>query len=233
MRALRLLIPLALAAGFIAGCGGKPATPAPTATTPSEAFPGKSAAEIVDLAKAALAAAPSVHIKGTFLEEGKPMTIDVQYTKAHDGVGTMSKEGESFQIIKIGSDVYLKGDDAFMKSIIGDDETVAKLLKGKWIKGTGSDVADMAAFFNIADEIFKDVPSDLRRGDTGVINGIKALALVSTSDDGKMWVATEGEPYPLRLDAGADGTIDFTDYGATVDVKAPPASEVFDLSKIG
>jgi len=38
-----------------------------------------------------------------------------------------------------------------------------------------------------------------------------------------MWVATEGEPYPLRLDAGADGALDFTEYGATLNLTAPPA----------
>lgn len=233
MRALRLVIPLALAVGLVAGCGGKPTTPAPVATTPSEAFPGKSTAQIIEMAKSALAAAPSVHLKGTFIAEGKPMTIDLQYTSGAEGVGTVSTEGESFQIKKIGNDVYFKGDDAFMKSIIGDDAAVAKLLKGKWIKSSGSDAAEMAVFFNLSDEIFEDVPTGLRRGDTGVINGIKALALVGSGDDGTIWIATEGLPYPLRLDGGADGTLDFTDYGANVDLTAPPASEVFDLSQLG
>jgi hypothetical protein len=232
MRAVRLVIPLALAVGLVAGCGGKPTTPAPTATTPSEAFPGKSPAEIVAMAKSALGKASSVHIKGSFVDEGKPMTIDLQYSSGGEGTGSVTTEGQTFFVLKIGDDVYFKGDDAFMASIIGDDKNVEKLLKGKWMKSKASDAAEMTAFFSISDEIFKDLPTDLRRGDTGVINGIKALELIE-SDGGKMWVATEGEPYPLRLDGGADGTIDFTEYGATLDLKAPPASEVFDLSQLG
>ena len=236
MRALRLLFPLAVTAALVAGCSGKPATSTPPApTTPAEAFAGKSANEIATSAIAALKAAPSVHMKGTATDNGQKMTIDLKYNRAKDGEGTISADGQTIQLLKIGEDLYLKADAAVMATIVGGDN-VAKLVKDKWLKASSSDLGSvMGLVFDFADKVLNDPPTGLSRGATGVINGVKALALTGEVADGfdKVWVATEGEPYPLRLDAGADGAVDFTEYGATLNLTAPPASEVVDLSKLG
>ena len=237
MRALRLLFPLIVAAALITGCGGKPATSTPPApTTAAEAFAGKSANEIATSAIAALKAAPSVRMKGTVNNNGQKMTIDLKYNRAKDGEGTISADGQTMQLMKIGEDHYLKADDELVATIVGDDKNVATLVKGKWLKGTSSDLGMVVGLlFGLADQVLNDPPTGLSRGATGVINGVKALALTGEVADGfdKVWVATEGEPYPLRLDAGADGAVDFTEYGATLNLTAPPASEVVDLSKLG
>jgi hypothetical protein len=79
--------------------------------------------------------------------------------------------------------------------------------------------------------LFKEQPTYARRGLTSQVNGVLALALEGNAvDDGTLWVAIEGEPYPVRIDAGTQGVIDFMDYGATVDTNTPPASQIFDLS---
>jgi hypothetical protein len=60
---------------------------------------------------------------------------------------------------------------------------------------------------------------------------------VITVKDGKatVYVATKGEPYPIRLEnlAGEGGQIDFSEFGATFEeIKAPPDDQVVDLEKL-
>ena len=63
------------------------------------------------------------------------------------------------------------------------------------------------------------------------MNGIKAIALVSTS--GKLWVATTGDPLPVQIDTGTAGeALVFSDWGAKVDVPVPADKDTLDLAKI-
>ena len=80
------------------------------------------------------------------------------------------------------------------------------------------------------------------KGATATVNGVPVIAITdqATADwcldvgaqcDGRtIYVATTGEPYPIRIDTG-DGHIplDFADFGASVDVPPAPV-DIFDAT---
>ena len=69
------------------------------------------------------------------------------------------------------------------------------------------------------------------------MNGVPSVGLVSSGKDGgTLWVATTGEPHPVRIEpsaqSGERGALDFTGYGESVTVEPPPADLVVDVSKL-
>jgi hypothetical protein len=236
MRAARYLIPLAVVAALVAGCSTKNGgtTPAPTTAPPDNGVAALSAEEILAKAVTAVANAPSVHLKGDFTSEGEKTTVDIKL-KQKDGVGTISFSGSTLEITKVGTEVFLKADANFWKTFAGDKgEMVATLLQGKWLKANLSDenFGALASFLDVNNML--KATGTLSKGQTKVVNGLNAIGVVdSGTDGGTLWVATQGEPYPLRLESNAgEGALDFLEYGAAVEVTAPPADQTIDVAKL-
>jgi hypothetical protein len=237
MRATRYLIPLAVVAALVAGCSSKKdgAAATPTTAPADNGIAALSATEIAAKAATALQNAPSVHIKGSITSEGETTTIDIKMSK-HDGVGTISISGSTIEITKVSGDVYLKADANFWKNFAGDKgDLVATLLQGKYLKASTSDenLGALASFFDTS-ELLK-ATGTLSKGETKVVNGLNAIAVIDNdaTGGGTLWVATQGEPYPLRMEAtSGGGALDFTDYGTAVEVKTPPADQVIDLAQL-
>ncbi|MEK8110175.1 hypothetical protein NKG94_49395 [Micromonospora sp. M12] len=75
----------------------------------------------------------------------------------------------------------------------------------------------------------------MTKGEAREIDGVKTVGLVDGDKDGTLFIATTGEPYPVRMEGGADspGQITFSDFGATFDeLKAPPANQVIDFDQL-
>lgn len=244
MRAARYLIPFAVVAALVAGCdskSGNGGTGTPT-TTPAPALTDNGVAalapsEILSKAVAALQAASSVHIKGDVTNDGQKIGFDLTLTKTKDGVGTLTMSGQTVQLTKIGTDVYMKADAAFWKQFAGDQgDLIATLLQGKYLKTSTSDTefGSMASFFDFAEAI--DLKGgEATKGETKSINGINAISLKESgsTSPSTLWIATQGEPYPLRLEGPpGEGAIDFTDYNKPVTIPTPPADQVLDVSKL-
>jgi predicted small secreted protein len=241
MRAARYLIPLAVVAALVAGCNSKsgnggtvtPTTPAVLADNGIASLPVQ---QILEKALAALKAAKSVHIKGDIKTGDGLISIDLTLTDTKDGVGTMSMSGQTVQLTKVGTDVYMKADAGFWKQFAGDQGgVIATLLAGKYLKASTTDAqfGSMASFFDFAESL--DMQGEGTVGETKAINGINAVSVKEKSAEspGTLWIATQGEPYPLRLEGPpGEGQIDFTDYNKPVDIKAPPADQVIDVAKL-
>jgi hypothetical protein len=113
---------------------------------------------------------------------------------------------------------------------------VVKLMGDKWAKVSkkNKDFADLFGVANV-DELLK--PSGtLTKGETKDVEGVNTIGLVDKSTKGgTLYVATTGEPYPIRMEGSdtAQGQITFSDFGATFDdLKAPPEAEVVDFEKL-
>lgn len=243
MRTARYLIPFAVVVALVAGCASKsgnagPGTPTttPTPTLTDNGVAALPASDILTKAMAALRAASSVHIKGEVTDEGKPIGLDLAVTDKKDGVGTLTMAGQSVELTKIGTDVYMKADAGFWKQFAGaQGDVIATLLQGKYLKASATDAEfrSLAVFFDLVAAI--DLKGEATKGETKTINGITAIALTQkdSTSAGTLWVATQGEPYPLRLEGPkGEGAIDFTDYGKPVDIKTPPADQVIDVAKL-
>jgi hypothetical protein len=77
-----------------------------------------------------------------------------------------------------------------------------------------------------------------KKGPVGTVGGVPSLELDGTGRDGhraSLWVATDGEPYIMRIaptDGGYAGRIDFTDYDERLAVQAPLPGQVLDNALI-
>ena len=241
MRAARYLIPLAIVAALVAGCDSKGKGGTVTPTTPAvvlsdNGIAAMSAQQILDKAMTALKTAKSVHIKGDIKTDEGLISLDLTLTDKKDGVGSMAMGGQKVELTRIGTDIYMKADAGFWKQFAGDQGgVIATLLAGKYLKATTSDgeFGSLASFFDFAEGI--ELDGEATKGETKAINGINAIAVKESggTSPGTVWIATQGEPYPLRLEGPpGEGAIDFTDYNKPVDIKAPPADQVIDVSKL-
>ncbi len=246
MRAVRLLAAVPAALLLLAGCGddttggtGNPAASGASASASSggDNVSAMAADEILKKATAALKAAGSVRIKGEETS-GQGFSIDLRYSD-DNAAGTLGVNGQTIELRKLGQTVYLKGSREFWVGNGG--EGAAQLLTGKWLKTPLTDkrfsgLSELTDLDEAADGILGP-DGTITKGEQKPINGVPCIGLVSSGKDGgTLWVATTGEPYPVRIEPGAEsgskGAVDFSQYGEKVTVDAPPADEVVDVSKL-
>ncbi|MEV8597663.1 hypothetical protein [Streptomyces sp. NPDC052012] len=213
-----------------------------------EPFAGLTGGEITDRALRATTGASSLRMKGDVPDEesGGTLHFDMALNKQGDCAGTLGTgdEGEA-ELIKTGDTLYLKYDEAFLRAQSkgepkADVDATVALLAGKWtsMSATGADAEEIASFCDL-DQVLGDAEdggSDATRGRTASVDGTPAIVL--TERDGKdshtFYVATEGEPYLLRIDSRSatdPGSITFTDYEKPVPAQKPEG-EVLDLDAL-
>ncbi|WP_217242397.1 hypothetical protein [Streptomyces sp. AC555_RSS877] len=228
----------------------KPDTPARSSAsaTPKDPFAGLSGGEIAERAMEATTGASSLRMKGDIPDEesGGTLQIDMALDKKGECAGTMSVGGQGeAELIKTGDTVYMKYDEAFLRAQSegesqADTEAAVELLAGKWTRmsAKGQDAQDIASFCDLATVLgdAEDGRSDATRGKTTTVDG--APAIVLREKDGKdrytLYVATEGEPYLLRVDntSGKDaGTLTFTDFDEPVPAQRP-SGDIVDLDAL-
>ncbi|WP_371480125.1 hypothetical protein [Kitasatospora sp. NBC_00315] len=226
--------------------GGAAAAPSPSAS--SLAVDTLGADEIEKQAKAAMTALASLKVDGTMTVEGKKMTISLAADKKGDCAGTIGLGADgTIDLIRTGSQSWLKPDAAFWKSMAAKEgadakgsAAVAELFKGRYIANAGSDaqVEELAGMCDLVKGLGEDDGSTDKavKGKAGDVNGVKTISLDVTDSDGQVntiQVATEGKPYLIKLEqtAGAEpGEMVFSDFDKPLTVQAPPADNVIDFS---
>jgi hypothetical protein len=72
----------------------------------------------------------------------------------------------------------------------------------------------------------------LGKTETKTVRGLNVVGVVEKANNETLYVATEGEPYPVQVQSDTgQGALDFLDWNEPVDVQAPPPDQVVDLSK--
>jgi hypothetical protein len=239
MRARLVLVPIVVAVALVAGCdksGPDPAASASPSAAPSDnGVALLPAGEILSKALAAASSAESFHVKGDLKIDGDTLGIDL-VVSGRNGKGSITAEGHTVELIKVSDEVYFKAGEGFWNMVAGDNQqpAIAALLKDRWVKVPADEgFAEMANLFDPDNLLPSAGPAT--KGETKTINGISAIGLTDSTDTGEavIYVATQGEPYPLRLEGPpGEGAIDFTDWNAPVEITAPPAAEVLDMSQI-
>ena len=133
--------------------------------------------------------------------------------------------GITFELIHIGDELYLKGSPSFYERI-GVTRTVPA---GSWIKTTVSTTqsSQLASFTNLSREVGLLLTSTggVTKGQTTNLNGQPVIELKPSGKlyTGKLYIATTGEPYPLKLEKHGreTGTTTFTEWNKPVSVNAP------------
>jgi len=186
---LLALLALALA---VAGCGS---------SSSGNGIESKSPEQILEATKHAASQASSVHIRGSIVTGGKPITLDMELLAGKGGKGTISQEGFTIQLIQVNGAVYINGSAAFYKHVSGS--AAAALLQGKWLKapansGELASLAELTDLSKLIDTALAD-HGTLSKGGTTTVQGQKAVELKDTSKGGTLYVAATGQPYPLQI----------------------------------
>lgn len=233
---------LAAAALLATGCAGQK----DDAKTPDAAKPAAPAgngvealepAQILEKAKAALTSAKSFHLKGSMKAEEGKIGLDFKIA-GEDVLGTMSLDGPKVQLLAVDGKKYIKPDAAFWKMSGGEQgPAVAQLVGDRWVLVKADDKS-FAGMFSVTDvNELLEPEGTVTKGAVKDVDGKPAIALTDDggADDGILYIATTGEPYPLKLEGPtpADGALTFTEFGETfADIKAPATAEVVDLEKL-
>ncbi len=216
----RTLPALALAlAPALAGCASS--SPA------GNGVASNSPTRIVARATAAATAAESVHVAGSILSEGKPISLNMELDAEKGGKGRLTLGNLSVDVVNVDRAVYLKAGPAFYSRFVGP--AAARVLQAKWLRG--SSVSGPLASFTSLTEVRKLLSSTLAghgalaRGATTTIDGEPAVGVTDTAGGGTLYVASTGTPYPLEIvKRGADaGRLVFDGWNQPVALAVPPS----------
>jgi hypothetical protein len=221
-----ILLLLALLVLAIAGCG--------SSSSSGNGVASKSASEILAASKAAADSASSVHVTGNLESNGTPITLDLSLASGHGGRGQISQGNLSFNLIVVGDTIYLKGSPAFYSHFGGS--AAAQLFQGKWLKApaSGGELGSLAGLTNFTQLLSQTLASHgtLVKGPTSTVAGTPVVELHDTSNNGSLFVATTGKPYPIQIvkHGSETGHVTFTDWNQPVSLSAP--SGAIDLSQL-
>lgn len=213
-----------LAVGAIAGCGG----------SSTNGVESKSPAEIVSAAQKAANSAKSVRVDGSVSTAGTQLTLDLQIAEGKGAKGSISEGPLSFELIRLGDSVYIKGSAAFYEHFAGSE--AAKLLEGKWLQAPATS-GEFATLGNLTDmsQLLSTVlgqHGSLAKGGTSTVEGKKVVAVKDTSKGGVLYVATTGKPYPIQISKSGStgGKVTFSEWDAPVTITAPTGA--INISKL-
>jgi hypothetical protein len=184
-------IPLAamLTALALAGCGSA-----------GNDIASKTPAEILAASRVAATSATSVHIISSASEGPLRATLNAQLT-ASSGRAQVSLLGLTFEVIRIGKTIYLKGSPSVYRRL----GITTKIPQGTWLEAPANgQLAQIAAFTNLNGELNRILPAHndtLTKGTTTTLNGQHALQLNTTAKlfKGTLYITTTGKPYPIKL----------------------------------
>lgn len=223
-RLATLAVCAALTGAAVAGCGG----------SSSSGIASKSANQIVTASSNAITHASSVHVSGSIVTGGVPLTLDLTLASGKGGLGQMSEGGLAFKIVNVGQTVYLQGTPAFWEHYGG--AAVARVLNGKWLKAPASgQFASIAALTDMQRLVGSILLTHgtLTKGSTSIVNGHHVIAVSDKSKNGTLYVATNGPPYPIEITRAGTGGGRITFDRFNQPVALTPPSNAIPLSQLG
>jgi hypothetical protein len=214
-RALQAVSAAAVAASLVAvtACGSSSGNGEEKKTGP----------QVANDTAAALKGAGSARLQGT-QTDGKT-TASIDLTLVTDGAtGTITQAGQVINLVNAGGSSYVKAPTAFY---VAQGATAADAAKvaDKWVKlpASSSDFSDFT-LTKFAESIPKpDSGGKINDKVTKDKLDGKSVVVLSQTDGSKLYVATSGPAYPLKLVSSGDSkeTATFTDFGKKVTVTAP------------
>lgn len=219
---------LAIAAAAFAGCGSA------GSGSSGNGVASKSPTEIVASAKAAADTASSVHVSGSLKSEGSPLTLDLDLVSGKGGRGKITSKGLSFELIVLGTSVYISGSPEFYRHFAG--ASAAQLLQGKWLKApaSSSEFASLSSLTDLRKLLDAGLASHgtLAKGAVTTIEGQKVQAVKDTTKGGTLYVASTGKAYPIQIakTGSESGKIGFSRWNVPVRIAAP--ANAVDIAKL-
>ncbi|MCE7082474.1 hypothetical protein [Streptomyces sp. ST2-7A] len=227
-----------LAGGTLSGCGGPPAEPEEEETNGLDSLP---AATIEERALDAALGAEAVHLSGRgVITDGDGFRLDMRLGP-DGGIGEVSIQGMTFELLRVGEDLFLKADGAFWQHQWedGDEEAEAGIdpsgtLGGKYVKVAPDDPAyeTLSGFTdkNTMIHLLLTMEGERSVGERGEVGETETISvLAGEGAGGVLDVALVGDPYPLRFArAGEAGQLSLADWDKEFTLRAPQEDQILD-----
>ncbi|MER6623193.1 MULTISPECIES: hypothetical protein [unclassified Streptomyces] len=184
----------------------------------------------------------TVRLHGTVVTSGRTYTLDMRL-KEEGGIGSVTTEGETFRLLRVDDELYLKAGAEFWghedgKADDGEaDAAAAGKLAEKYVKVPQGDPS-YKKFIGFTDKgVLLDglltLHGELAKDGHHEQSGVRTIRV--TGDEGSggtLDVSLEGKPYPVRLvRAGKAGTLTFSAWGTDFDLRKPAKDETLDYGK--
>ncbi|SFB90987.1 hypothetical protein [Streptomyces aidingensis] len=236
VRRWRSVITGAICAGLAAmsaACG----SPDPDEGT--NGLAGQPPATIEERALDAAQEAVTVRLSGSVVADGRSFRLDMRLGP-DGGVGEVSTEGMTFELLRVGEQLFIKADEAFWEYRQGEGEETdpeidpAERLEGKYVKVAPEDPAyQQLSGFTDKNALLAGLlvmEGERETGERGEIGGRKTIQVLADGGaGGVLEVSLTGEPYPLRLARGGDaGEVQMGDWGEEFTLRAPKEEQIVD-----
>ncbi|MDX3225759.1 hypothetical protein [Streptomyces sp. ME19-01-6] len=245
MRTRNTAVVAAMCAGLaatLAGCGGDGGGEDPDAGTNGV---GKlPAAKIEARARKAAGDAEAVRLSGKLVTKGRTYKVDMRL-KTDGGTGQVSTEGSTFQLLRVGKDLYLKADAGFWThksegsggGQSSADAAAADKLDDKYVKVPVGDPSYKRLSGLTDKSLLLDgllgLHGEISTGGRGTVGGVRTIRIRGgEGSGGALDVSLKGRPYPLRLQrAGDAGVIRLADWDKDFTLAAPDKGDVVDYGQ--
>ncbi|MFF5894842.1 hypothetical protein ACFY8O_02840 [Streptomyces argenteolus] len=193
------------------------------------------AAQIDRKTRAAADAADAVRLTGKLVSKGVTYSLNMRLS-GEGGTGSVTSEQNTFALLRVGDELFLKADAGFWKGGTGDDESdqAADKLQGKYVKVPEDDPTYQQLRGFTEKKTLLDgmltLHGKVNKGDRDTIGGIRTVQIMGgKGEGGALDVSLEGTPYPLRVArGGGGGTITLADWGQTFALEAPSEDDTVD-----
>ncbi len=208
--------------GVLAGCGGDPGDEDALRT-------------MLDRARVAALAAKTVEITAVVDDRGYQTRMELHLVHGRGGKGRVEHSDRSFDLIRIGSDLYIRGSgEAF-----GDLGTEAeRLLKNRYLHVKVDDVnyVEFAAYLQwetFFDQllVLSGQPDSVR-----VIDSRRSTGVVDQAGRRIIWLTGGDVARPMRVTAlergGSADVVEYSGYGKTVQLRKPRPEQIVELPEL-
>lgn len=193
------------------------------------------AAQIDRKTRAAADAADAVRLTGKLVSKGVTYSLNMRLS-GEGGTGSVTSEQNTFALLRVGDELFLKADAGFWKGGTGDDgsDQAADKLQGKYVKVPEDDPTYQQLRGFTEKKTLLDgmltLHGKVNKGDRDTIGGIRTVQIMGgKGEGGALDVSLEGTPYPLRVArGGGGGTITLADWGQTFALEAPSEDDTVD-----
>ncbi|MET9591297.1 hypothetical protein ABZY45_10010 [Streptomyces sp. NPDC006516] len=185
--------------------------------------------------RAAADAAETVRLTGKLVSKGVTYTLNMRLS-GEGGTGSVTSKQNTFALLRVGDELFLKADAGFWKDETGDDESAqaADKLQGKYVKVPEDDPTYQQLRGFTEKKTLLDgmltLHGKVNKGGRDTIGGVRTVQIMGgKGEGGALDVSLKGTPYPLRVArGGGGGTITLADWGQTFPLEAPSEDDTVD-----
>ncbi|MEV6165296.1 hypothetical protein AB0L71_25900 [Streptomyces sp. NPDC052052] len=200
------------------------------------------ATQIEKKAQTAADSADAVRLAGTLVSKGGTYTLNMRLRDT-GGRGSVVSKDSTFELLRIGDELYLKADAGFWSHAEESDtgseagEAAADKLRNKYVKVPEGDPAYQQLRGFTDKEVLLDglltLHGTLTKGGREKVDTTRTVQITGgEGEGGTLDVSLEGTPYPLRFArGGGGGTVTLSDWGHDFALEAPAKTDTVDYGK--